>query len=136
MMMNPMVRSARAQQAPAPKAAPSMKKTDGTKQPAAEVYTKVEDPSALGLQIEVEATLMRGTPNDDGPVEGKVTSLTVGGKPLALVSSAIVNDAKGSWVATKAYGRIRVSGAYSGGIMFWLTPSQRTNLKALYRSQK
>jgi len=138
-MMNPMVRLARAQQAPAPKAAPSSaatKKTEGTKPPAAEVYTKVEDPSALGLQIEVEATMMRGTPNDDGPVQGKVTSLTVGRKPLALVSSEIVNDEKGSWVATKAYGRIRVSGAYSGGIMFWLTPSQRTSLKALYHAPK
>lgn len=73
---------------------------------------------------------MRGTPNDDGPVQGKVTSLTVGGKPLALVSGEIVNDNKGSWVVTKAYGRIRISGAYSGGIMFWLTPSQRMSLKA------
>jgi hypothetical protein len=47
MMTSPMVRLARAQQAPAPKAAPSTKKTEGTKQPAAEVYTKVEDASAL-----------------------------------------------------------------------------------------
>jgi hypothetical protein len=130
MTVNPVIQLTRAQQPPAPKEA--TKKTEGTKQPTPEVYTKVEDPSALGLHIEVEATLMRGTPNDDGPVQGKVTSLTVGGKPLALVSSEIANDERGSWVATKAYGRIRVSGAYSGGIMLWLTPSQRTSLKALY----
>jgi len=137
--LSKLVRLARAPQSPTPKTAPSSastKKTEGTKQPAAEVYTKVEDPSALGLQIEVAATSMMATPNDDGAVNGKVTSLTVGGKPLALVSSEIVNDEKGSWVATKAYGRIRVSGAYSGGIMFWLTPLQRTSLKALYRAPK
>lgn len=112
------------------------KKTDATKRPAAEVYAKVEDASALGLDIEIETTMLRGTPNDDGPVNGKVSSLTVGGKPLALVSPEIVNDGKGSWVVTKAYGRIRVSGAYSGGIMFWLTPSQRASLKALYHAPK
>ena len=68
---------------------------------------------------------------------GKVASLTVGGKKLELVSSEIAQDAKErSWIVTKNYGRIRITSAYSGGLVLWLTPSQKESLKALYHTAK
>jgi hypothetical protein len=109
------------------------KKTAPKKSPGAETYTKVEDTNAFGLHIETELTMLRGTPDDNGPVTGKVTSLIVAGKPAELVTHDIVDDA---WVVTKAFGRIKVTGAYSGGLVIWLTPSQRTQIKALLQSSK
>jgi hypothetical protein len=108
-------------------------KTAPTKSPGAETYTKVEDTNEFGLHIETELTMVRGTPDDNGPVSGKVTSLIVAGKPAELVTHDIVDNA---WVVTKAYRRIKIIGVYSGGLVIWLTPSQRTRIKALLRTSK
>lgn len=70
-----------------------------------------------------------------GHVEGKVDNVAIGGKPLELSSNEIVNDGSGSWVVTKTYGRIRVSGG-SYGMVVWLTPSQKARLKALFLETK
>ena len=126
--------SAAAQQPPA---LTPQSNTVNPKQAVPEKYKRLADPRELGLHIAVQTTLLRGTPNDDGAVEGKVTSLTVGGKKLELASSDIAQDAKDrSWIVTKDYGRIRITGAYSGGLILWLTPSQKESLKALYLSGK
>lgn len=107
--------------------------TTPKKSPVAETYTKVKDPDEFGLHIETELTMLRRSPDDNGPVSGNVTSLIVGGKPAELVTNQIVDD---KWVVTKKFGRIKITGAYSGGLVFWLTPSQRTQIKALLRSSK
>jgi hypothetical protein len=120
-----------------PPSTPAQSGAVNPKPVAPEKYERLNNPRELGLDIEVQATLTRGTPNDDGVVEGKVASLTVGGKKLELVSSDIAQDAKErSWIVTKNYGRIRITSAYSGGLILWLTPSQKESLKALYHSGK
>jgi len=80
-------------------------------------------------------TFARGTPNDDGDVQGKVSVFYIAGKVLELETNDIVHDSDKAWVVTKKYGKIRITSAYSGGLCIWLTPKQKTNFKKLLSEQ-
>ena len=111
--------------------APTNQKTQPT---AAEKYEAVTDPSELGLDAQVAVTRMEFGNNAGGPVEGNITSLTIGGKELALTSHEIVD---GHWITTKDYGRIKIeSGALGRGFVISLKPSQKASLLKLYKETK
>ena len=100
----------------------------------AETYQEVTDPSELGLDVQVAASFVSFGNNPGGAVEGKITSLTIGGKELALTSPEIVQDGNGSWITTKDYGRIKIaSGELGRGLVIYLKPSQKASLLKLYR---
>jgi len=116
--------------------APQASKPAAPLPPAVEEYAKVQNPSELGLDIEIQATFERMQWDGAGIIEGKVAALTVGGKKLELQTNEIVKDSKDRcWIVTTSYGRIRISAA-PNGLVFWLTPSQRTSIKELYNSGK
>lgn len=103
---------------------------------AAEKYEAVTNPSELGLDVQVAASRVEFGNNPGGPVEGKITSLTIGGKELALTSPEIVQD-DGSWITTKDYGKIKIaSGALGRGLVIYLKPSQKASLMKLYNATK
>jgi hypothetical protein len=119
------------QQSPKPSASPSPTKA------VAERYQAVTNPSELGLDVQVAASEVSFGNDPGGAVEGKVTSLTIGGKELALTSPEIVQDDNGSWITTKDYGRIKIaSGALGRGMVIYLKPSQKASLMKLYRETK
>jgi hypothetical protein len=98
-----------------------------------ETYQAVTDPSELGLDVQVAASFVSFGNNPGGTVQGKITSLTIGGKELALTSPEIVQDDNGSWITTKDYGRIKIaSGALGRGLVIYLKPSQKASLMKLY----
>ena len=100
----------------------------------AETYQEVTDPSELGLDVQVAASFVSFGNNPGGAVNGKITSLTIGGKELALTSPEIIQDENGSWITTKDYGRIKIaSGALGRGLVIYLKPSQKAGLLKLYR---
>jgi hypothetical protein len=100
----------------------------------AETYQEVTDPSELGLDVQVAASFVSFGNNPGGAVNGKITSLTIGGKELTLTSPEIVQDENGSWITTKDYGRIKIaSGALGRGLVIYLKPSQKASLLKLYR---
>jgi hypothetical protein len=99
-----------------------------------EKYEAVTNPSELGLDAQVAVTRMEFGNNPGGPVDGKITSLTVGGKELALTSPEIV---EGHWISTKDYGRIKIeSGALGRGFVISLKPSQKASLLKLYKETR
>jgi hypothetical protein len=99
-----------------------------------ETYQEVTDPSELGLDVQVAASRIEFGNDSGGPVEGKISSLTIGGKELALTSPEIVQDGDGSWITTKDYGRIKLaSGALGRGVVIYLKPSQKASLLKRYR---
>jgi hypothetical protein len=113
--------------------APSGHKT----QTAAEEYEPVENPSELGLDVQVAATRVSFGNSAGGRVEGNITSLSVAGKELELTNTEIVQDDGGSWINTKAYGRVKIaSGALGRGLVISLTASQKASLMKLYEATK
>jgi len=99
-----------------------------------EKYEAVTNPSELGLDAQVAVTRMEFGNNPGGPADGKITSLTVGGKELALTSPEI---ADGHWISTKDYGRIKIeSGALGRGFVISLKPSQKASLLKLYKETR
>jgi hypothetical protein len=99
-------------------------------------YVKVEDPKELGLALSVS---VRGdvTNADLVNVRAEVDDFSVSGKKIELLNRVVVADAQGSWIVTKAYGRVKVSCGGSNGVCeLWLTPAQRAGLKALYDSSR
>ena len=108
-----------------------------TQQKAAEKYEPLQNPGELGLDVQVAASRMSFGNNPGGEVEGKISSLTIGGKELALTSPEIVQDNDGSWITTRDYGRIRIaSGALGRGLVIYLKPSQKASLLKLYQATK
>lgn len=101
---------------------------------AAEEYEAVANPFELGLDVQVAASRVEFGNNPGGPVDGNISSLTIGGKELALSSPEIVD---GHWIATKDYGKIKIaSGALGRGLIIYLRPSQRASLLKLYEETK
>jgi hypothetical protein len=89
------------------------------------------------LDVQVGVTRMEFGNNPGGPIYGKVTSLTVGGKELALTNPEIVQDDNGSWITTKDFGKIKIaSGALGRGMVIYLRPSQKASLLKLYKETK
>jgi len=112
--------------------APANQKTQ-----TAEKFEPVENPSELGLDVQVAADRVSFGNSAGGQVEGKITSLTIAGKELELTSPEIVQDGSGSWINTKAYGRIKIgSGALGRGLVISLTASQKASLTKLYKATK
>lgn len=103
----------------------------------AEKYEPLANPSELGLDVQVAASYVSFGNSAGGQVEGKITSLSIAGKQLELTNAEIVQDANGSWINTKAYGRIKIaSGALGRGLVISLTPSQKASLTKLYNATK
>jgi hypothetical protein len=106
----------------------------GTTTAIAENYEAVTKPSELGLDVQVAVTRMEFGNNPGGPVHGTITSLTIGGKELALTSPEIVD---GHWITTKDYGRIKIeSGALGRGLVISLKPSQKASLLKVFKEAK
>jgi len=104
--------------------------------PSSAQYIKVDDTKELGLALNVS---VRGdvTNADLVNVHAEVDDFSVRGRKLELLNKVVVADAQGSWIVTKAYGRVKVScGGSNGGCELWLTPAQRAGLKALYESPR
>jgi hypothetical protein len=109
----------------------------GPTKAVAEKYEAVTNPSELGLDVRVAASYVSFGNAPGGAVEGKISSLTIGGKELALTSPEIVQDDNGSWITTKDYGRIKIaSGALGRGLVIYLKPSQKASLMKLYKETK
>jgi hypothetical protein len=101
---------------------------------AAEEYQEVANPYELGLDVQVAASRVEFGNNPGGPVQGSISSLTIGGKELALSSPEIVD---GYWITTKDYGKIKIaSGALGRGLVIYLKPSQKASLMKLYEETK
>ena len=116
---------------------PKSSTPSGPTKAVAEEYEAVTDPSELGLDVQVAASRISFGNAPGGPVEGKVASLTVGGKELPLTSPEIVQDGNGSWITTKDYGRIKIaSGALGRGIVIYLKPTQKAIFWKLYKETK
>lgn len=104
-------------------------------QSEAEQYQPVANPRELGLNVEVVATRVAFGNSAGGRVEGKVAWVTIAGKELELTNDEILQDDGGSWIATKAYGRIKIAPAAPGrGLAIALTPSQKARLTELYKA--
>lgn len=122
--------------AAAPVLAPGQQSPKSTGSPGAtkavaEKYEAVTRPSELGLDVQVAVNRMEFGNGPGGPVDGTITSLTIGGKELALTSPEIVD---GHWITTKDYGRIKIeSGALGRGVVISLKPSQKASLLKLYK---
>jgi hypothetical protein len=124
---------ASAQATASQKTTPANQKT----QTAAEKYEPLQNPSELGLDVQVAASYVSFGNSAGGQVEGKITSLSIAGKQLELTNAEIVQDANGSWINTKAYGRIKIaSGALGRGLVISLTASQKASLTKLYNATK
>jgi len=106
-----------------------------------EQYELLVDPSRnFGITAQLSLRSMDQAGDCSGDIEGTVDMIMVGSKPLEMVTNAIVHDGDKAWIVTKQYGKIRISGGYAGdnppsGLCFWLTPSQKTRIKALYHAQ-
>ncbi len=103
--------------------------------PSREKYQLVV-PSAFGIMAQISVTEMTQVSNCTGDIKGKIDFIYAAGKPLELQTHNIVHEDNKAWIVTKKYGKIRVSGGYEGdhppsGLCWWLTPSQKAQLKAL-----
>jgi hypothetical protein len=102
-----------------------------------EQYTKVDDPKALDLdfQATVSFHVENGSPNN---IKVHIERFSVAGKDVELLSRDLVNEGENWWVLTKAYGRMKVTlnnNESQSGCDLWVTPSQKSALKALHSSQ-
>ena len=89
------------------------------------------------MDVQVAASQVSFGNDPGGAIEGRIASLTIGGKELALTSPEIVQDDNGSWITTKDYGRIKIaSGALGRGLIIYLKPSQKASLMKLYKETK
>ena len=99
--------------------------------PTEEQYEKV-DPREL--YIVFEASLQSLTVDAAGniiEIEGVVTRLAVGDKPIELSSDKILLEGTDAFVVTKDYGKIKITSTSTGGVTIWLKPSQKEKLKEL-----
>jgi hypothetical protein len=100
-----------------------------------EQYTKV-DPRALDLDFRATVSFHvdGGNMND---VRIHVDHFSVAGKDVEMLSRDLVNEGGNFWILRTAYGRMKVTSSESqNGWDLWLTPSQKSALKALHSSQQ
>ena len=106
-----------------------------------EQYELLKDPSGhFGIVAQLRAKSMEQAGDCSGDIEGSIDMLALGGKQVELVTNEIVHDGGKAWIVTKQYGKIRISGGYAGdnppsGLCFWMTPSQKTRIRAIYHAQ-
>jgi formylglycine-generating enzyme required for sulfatase activity len=101
-----------------------------TPTPDDEKYEKV-DPSELPIDLQASMSGRVAWDNDGNVTEfggGKVTRFVVGGKPIELVSDEMTLAGKEVFVATKEYGKIKVTFDPGFGLAVWLKPSQKSQL--------
>jgi hypothetical protein len=98
-----------------------------------EQYQKIDSNE---LDIVVEGSLKSLLVDSDGnidDVEGTVTKLTVEGKLIGLSSDKILLEGREAFIATKDYGKIKITFNSTGGVTAWLKPSQKERLKELVK---
>jgi Tol biopolymer transport system component len=98
---------------------------------SANQYELVPSPEReFGLVAEFRFQSFVQSSDNTGPVEGAVVALAVGRRQILLETNKIVQADNQSWIVTKDYGRIRISGGYEGdhppnGLCIWLTQHQK-----------
>lgn len=108
-------------------------------------YTRLDNSQEMGLLIQLNMTRLVQTARGDGAVAGKIARFIVGTKDVTLESNTLDHDQAYpfAFIVTRDYGRIGLGGAYdgtcappqtpayafSGAFCFWLTSSQKDQLK-------
>lgn len=101
--------------------------------PTEEAYGQV-NPSELMMDIQSEFNGRVDTDRDGNVTNfggGKISSLTVAGKPIELASNDFLYENQKVYISTKDYGKFLLSFNSNFTLGLWLKPSQAAKIKAL-----
>jgi hypothetical protein len=104
--------------------------------PTATPEEKYEELDPSDLYIEIEGSIQNLEVDAAGGVisiKGVVDRMAVGDKPIELSSNEISLEGTDAFIATKNFGKIKITFDSLGSATLWLKPSQKEMIKELLK---